>query len=104
MEPKCLSIPFTSRAPLVINSVNDLPPQKLMNQLPKGTTIVPILAMSDKTSVTRMTGGLEMHPLFLSISNIDFHIRMAATSHAWQYVAFMLIPKFETHSDYQSIL
>jgi len=51
-----------------------------------------------------MTGSLEMHPLFLSIGNINSHIRMAATSHAWQCVAFMPIPKFETHPDYQSIL
>jgi len=45
--------------------------------------IVPILAASDKTPMMRMTGGLEMHPLFISISNIPGHVHMAATSHTW---------------------
>ncbi|KAH7903179.1 hypothetical protein BJ138DRAFT_1021044, partial [Hygrophoropsis aurantiaca] len=76
----------------------------ILSNLPKGSTLVPILAASDKTPVTRMTGGLEMHPLFISIGNIASHIRMAATSHAWRCVAFMPIPKFEVHSEYQTIL
>ncbi|KAG2036691.1 hypothetical protein BDR03DRAFT_934343 [Suillus americanus] len=74
------------------------------DQLPKGATIMPIIAASDKTPVTRQMGGLEMHPLFLTISNIDSDIRMKATSHAWQYVAYIPIPKFETRSDYHTIL
>ncbi|KAH7904286.1 hypothetical protein BJ138DRAFT_1239251, partial [Hygrophoropsis aurantiaca] len=76
----------------------------LQNQLPEGATIVPIIAASDKTPVTRHTGGLEMHPLFLTIGNIDSDVRMKATAHAWRCVAFMPIPKFDTHNDYQSIL
>ena len=51
-----------------------------------------------------MTGGLEMHPLFISIGNIASDVRMAATSHAWRCVAFMPIPKFEVHPDFQTIL
>ncbi|KIM60591.1 hypothetical protein SCLCIDRAFT_94466, partial [Scleroderma citrinum Foug A] len=74
------------------------------DQLPSGAMLVPILAASDKTPITRMTGGLEMHPLFISIGNIDSQVHMAATSHAWQCVAFMPIPKFEVHSYYQTIL
>lgn len=66
--------------------------------------LVPIFAVSDKTPITRMTGGLKMHPLFISIGNIGSQVRMAVTSHAWQCVAFMPIPKFEVHSDYQTIL
>ncbi|KAG2352440.1 hypothetical protein BDR07DRAFT_1384263 [Suillus spraguei] len=52
----------------------------------------------------RQTGGLEMHPLFLTIGNINSDIRMKATSHAWRCVAYIPIPKFETHSDYHTIL
>ncbi|KAG2036264.1 hypothetical protein BDR03DRAFT_1056640 [Suillus americanus] len=76
----------------------------LHDQLPEGATIMPIIAASDKTPVTRQTGGLEMHPLFLTISNINSDIRMKATSHAWRCVAYIPIPKFETHSDYHTIL
>ncbi|KAG2359553.1 hypothetical protein BDR07DRAFT_1452327 [Suillus spraguei] len=70
------------------------------DQLPEGATIMPIIAASDKTPVTRQMGGLEMHPLFLTISNIDSDIRMKATSHAWQCVVYIPIPKFETHPNY----
>ncbi|KAI6143658.1 hypothetical protein BKA82DRAFT_28542, partial [Pisolithus tinctorius] len=62
---------------------------RIQDSLPEGATIVPILAASDKTPVTRMTGGLEMHPLLISIGNIPGNIRMAATSHSWRCVAFM---------------
>lgn len=74
------------------------------NSLPHGATLIPIIAASDKTPVTRQTGGLEMHPLFLTIGNIDSDVRMKATAHAWRCVAFMPIVKFETHPDYQTIL
>ncbi|KAG1797206.1 uncharacterized protein BJ212DRAFT_1450508 [Suillus subaureus] len=78
---------------------------EIQDQLPKGTTIVPIVIASDKTPVTRYTGGLEMHPIFVSIANIQSDVQMRATSHAWRCVGFMLIPKFaDVHSDYQTIL
>ncbi|KAL4062740.1 hypothetical protein J3A83DRAFT_4363134 [Scleroderma citrinum] len=76
----------------------------IQDSLPLGATIIPILAASDKTPVMRMTGGLEMHPLFISIGNIPGHICMAATSHAWQCVVFMPIPKFNTPKACQLIL
>ncbi|KAG2347324.1 hypothetical protein BDR05DRAFT_1040781 [Suillus weaverae] len=74
------------------------------NQLPEGATIVPIIAASDKTPVTRHTGGLEMHPLFLTIGNIQADIRMKVTSHAWRCTAFMPIPTFIVNSDFQTLL
>ena len=72
--------------------------------LPEGATIVPIMAASDKTPVTTHSDGLEMHPLFLTIGNIRSDVRMKANSHAWSLVAFMPIPKFKAHPDYQTIL
>ncbi|KAG1897870.1 uncharacterized protein F5891DRAFT_1129793 [Suillus fuscotomentosus] len=78
---------------------------EIQDQLPKGATIVPIIIASDKTPVTRHTGGLEMHPIFVSIANIQSDVRMRATSHAWRCVSFMPIPKFvDVHADYQTIL
>ncbi|KAG1870011.1 hypothetical protein F4604DRAFT_1881348 [Suillus subluteus] len=77
---------------------------KIQDQLPEGATIVPIIAASDKTPVTRHTGGLEMHPLFLTIGNIQADVHMKATSHAWRCTAFMPIPTFIVNSDFQSLL
>ncbi|KAG2136941.1 uncharacterized protein EDB93DRAFT_1242301 [Suillus bovinus] len=66
---------------------------------------IPIIIASDKTPVTQHTGGLEKHPIFVSLANIQSDVWMRATSHAWQCVGFMPIPKFsDVHSDYQTIL
>jgi len=45
-----------------------------------------------------------MHPVFITIGNIDSDVRMKATSRAWRCVAYMPIPKFRVHPDYQGIL
>ncbi|KAI5999784.1 hypothetical protein F5J12DRAFT_906677 [Pisolithus orientalis] len=76
----------------------------IQDSLLEGATIIPILATSDKTPVTRMTRGLEMHPLLISISNIPGNIHMAATSHSWQCVMLMPIPKFDVPKGIQTIL
>ncbi|KAG0692408.1 hypothetical protein DFH29DRAFT_992564 [Suillus ampliporus] len=57
---------------------------KIQDYLPFGATQVPIILGSDKTHVTQITGGLEMHLVFITIGNID--------------------SEFHMHSDYQSIL
>ncbi|KAG1905852.1 uncharacterized protein F5891DRAFT_975993 [Suillus fuscotomentosus] len=69
-----------------------------------GATQVPIILGSDKTPVTRTTGGLEMHPLFITIGNLDSEVRSKATLRAWHCIAYMPIANFCVHPDYQSIL
>ena len=73
------------------------------NHLPPGTTIIPIILTSDKTPVTRQTGGLEMHLVFMLIGNIQSDVRMQAMSHAWRCIAFIPTPEFEVHPDYQTV-
>ncbi|KAG1809639.1 uncharacterized protein BJ212DRAFT_1279338, partial [Suillus subaureus] len=78
---------------------------EIQDQLPKGATIIPIIIASDKMPMMQHTGGLKMHPIFVSIANIQSNVQMRATSHAWQCVSFMPIPKFtDVHADYQTIL
>ncbi|KAH7919080.1 hypothetical protein BV22DRAFT_1108185 [Leucogyrophana mollusca] len=55
----------------------------IQNALPEGATIVPIIAASDKTPVTRHTGNLELHPIFITLGNIQADVQMRATSHTW---------------------
>ncbi|KAG1895057.1 uncharacterized protein F5891DRAFT_960655 [Suillus fuscotomentosus] len=78
--------------------------QPHVDYLPVGATQVPIILGSDKTPVTRITGGLEMHPLFITIGNIDSEVRSKATLRAWRCIAYMPVSKFRVHSDYQTIL
>ncbi|KAG1780065.1 hypothetical protein EV702DRAFT_1178226 [Suillus placidus] len=77
---------------------------KIQDYLPVGATQVPIILGSDKTHVTRITGGLKMHPIFITIGNIDSEVRSKATLRAWRCIAYMPITKFHVHPDYQSIL
>ncbi|KAG1884265.1 hypothetical protein F4604DRAFT_1978027 [Suillus subluteus] len=76
----------------------------IQDQLPPGATIVLIVLASDKTPVTRQSGGLEMHPMFLTTANIRSDIRMKATAHAWSCIAYMPIPQFVCHPDFCSLL
>ncbi|EGO00288.1 hypothetical protein SERLA73DRAFT_38065, partial [Serpula lacrymans var. lacrymans S7.3] len=73
-------------------------------RLPVGATLVGIIGASDKTMVTRGTGGLEMHPIFFTIGNINSQVRMKATSHAWICAGFLPIPKFNRNSDIATLL
>jgi len=51
-----------------------------------------------------MTGDLEMHPLFLTIANINSQVRMKTTSHAWSCIIYTPSPEFIVHPDFQSVL
>ncbi|KAG2148850.1 hypothetical protein DEU56DRAFT_909164 [Suillus clintonianus] len=77
---------------------------KIQDHLPIGATQVPIILGSDKTPITQITGGLEMHPIFVTLGNINSEVRSKATLRAWRCVAYMPISKFRVHPDYQSIL
>ncbi|KAG1781688.1 hypothetical protein EV702DRAFT_1177394 [Suillus placidus] len=77
---------------------------KIQDHLPLGATQVPIILGSDKTPITRLAGGIEMHPVFLTIGNIDSEVRSKATLRAWRCVAYIPVVKFHVHPDYQSIL
>ncbi|KAG1843883.1 hypothetical protein F4604DRAFT_1884546 [Suillus subluteus] len=77
---------------------------KIQDCLPLGAMQVPIILGSDKTPVTRTTGGLEMHPIFITIGNLDSEVRSKATLRAWRCIAYMPIAKFCVHPDYQTIL
>ncbi|EGO18433.1 hypothetical protein SERLADRAFT_444104 [Serpula lacrymans var. lacrymans S7.9] len=73
-------------------------------ELPFGATLLGMIGASDKTVVTRGTGGLEMHPIFLTLANIHSEVRMKATSHAWLCAGFLSIPKFDCSHDLQTLL
>ncbi|KIO06619.1 hypothetical protein M404DRAFT_138348 [Pisolithus tinctorius Marx 270] len=77
---------------------------RIQDQLPEGATIIPVVLASDKAPVTRMTGDIKMHPLFLTIANINSEVRMKVTSHAWSCIAYTPSPEFIAHSEFRSVL
>ncbi|KAF9228953.1 hypothetical protein BS17DRAFT_792931 [Gyrodon lividus] len=76
----------------------------IQDQLIEGATIIPIIIGSDKTPVTKHTGRLEMHTIFVTIGSIQSDVWMQVTSHAWRCIAFMPIPSFDVHPDFQTLL
>lgn len=56
--------------------------------------MVGVIGTSDKTALTVGTGNREMHPVFLSIANIDPSVRMKTTSSSFVLAAYLPIPKF----------
>ncbi|KAI6105041.1 hypothetical protein EDD16DRAFT_1524393 [Pisolithus croceorrhizus] len=74
------------------------------DQLPTSAAIIPIVLASDKAPITGMTGDIEMHPLFLTITNIDLRVHMKVTSHAWVCIVYMLAPDFIMNSEVHLVL
>ena len=51
--------------------------------MPQGHTMIGVIGASDKTPLTIGSGNKEMHPVLLSLANIDAGVRMKATSHSF---------------------
>ncbi|KAH9920739.1 uncharacterized protein B0H18DRAFT_880772, partial [Fomitopsis serialis] len=74
------------------------------NKLPLGATVSPIQFGSDKLSVTSNTGDIEMHPLLMTLATIPSAIRSNLSNNAWMCVAYLPVPKFDVHHDYNGVL
>jgi len=73
--------------------------------LAEGNCFLGIILASDKTPLTIGTGGKEMHPILLSLANIDAGVRMKLTSRAFALIGYLPIPKFRSVTTHeQSIL
>ena len=45
-----------------------------------------------------------MHPVFITIGNIQSDVRMQATSYAWRCIGYIPTPEFNVHPDFQTLL
>ena len=61
-----------------------------------GSMFTPIILGSDVTTVSIGTGHNQYYPLYVSISNVQNHVRRAHHN-AVSVVAFLAIPKGEFH-------
>ncbi|KAG1759770.1 hypothetical protein EDD22DRAFT_955544 [Suillus occidentalis] len=57
-----------------------------------GTTFVPVILRSDKTTISVGTGNNEYHPLYLSIGNVHNNVRRAHRN-AVAVIGFLTMPK-----------
>lgn len=49
---------------------------------------------SDKTNISRMTGGRVAHPVLISLANISMDIRNKSSNHAFLLLALLPVPKY----------
>ena len=61
----------------------------------RGAMLVPIILGSDKTTVSVATGQNEFYPLYLSIGNVQNHVRCADRD-AVVFIGFFPISKGES--------
>ncbi|KAF8460148.1 hypothetical protein BDZ91DRAFT_785483 [Kalaharituber pfeilii] len=67
---------------------------KTQEELPVGSTLVPILLASDGTHLTNYSGDKKIWPVYMSIGNITSSVRNTPSMHAWIPIAMPpTIPK-----------
>ncbi|KAF8427191.1 hypothetical protein BGX38DRAFT_1082155, partial [Terfezia claveryi] len=54
-----------------------------------GTTLVPVLFVSNAIHLTNFSGNGKVWPIYMSIGNIKSRFRNKLTSHAWIVVALL---------------
>ena len=60
------------------------------DQIPNGVTLLGVVLSSDKTNISVMTGNRMVHPLLISLANIDPDIHSKGSLHV--HVLLALIP------------
>ncbi|KAF8212909.1 hypothetical protein K438DRAFT_1751323 [Mycena galopus ATCC 62051] len=62
--------------------------------LPDGATLIGTIATSDKTTISVQNGDRVVHPLLVSLANIQMGFLMKALNHAFMMTALIPVPKF----------
>jgi hypothetical protein len=65
-------------------------------QLPRGSTVVPLIFSSDETHLTQFSGDQKAWPVYMTVGNIHSQLRMRPTSRVQMLVALLPVPpKFQ---------
>ncbi|KAJ7128227.1 hypothetical protein C8R43DRAFT_897203 [Mycena crocata] len=67
---------------------------ELQDKMLKEATLLGTILSSDKTTITRMTGGRCAHPVLISLANINMEYRMKASHHSFMLLYLFPIPIF----------
>lgn len=61
----------------------------LQGKLPIGATAVPIIISTDKTELSQFTGDATAYPVYMTIGNIDCHVRRQPSRHAQILIGYL---------------
>ncbi|KAF8129620.1 hypothetical protein EV363DRAFT_1399916 [Boletus edulis] len=67
---------------------------EMQSQIPAGGTLCGIILSLDKTNVTKISSGRVVHPLLISLANINMGVRNKGSSHSFLLLALLLIAQF----------
>ncbi|KAF8553694.1 hypothetical protein OG21DRAFT_1485200 [Imleria badia] len=67
---------------------------EMQSQIPAGGTLCGVILSSDKTNVTKISGGRVAHPLLISLANINMGVRNKGSSHGFLLLALLPIAQF----------
>ncbi|KAG8794412.1 hypothetical protein FRC12_024650 [Ceratobasidium sp. 428] len=68
---------------------------RIQQQLPPGSTIIPIVLSSDSTQLTNFSGAKSAWPVYITLGNIPKSIRAKINSYSSLLLAYLPIPKFD---------
>ncbi|KAG8747275.1 hypothetical protein FRC12_014116 [Ceratobasidium sp. 428] len=68
---------------------------RIQQQLPPGSTIIPIVLSSDSTQLTNFSGGKSAWPVYITLRNIPKSIRAKINSYSSLLLAYLPVPKFD---------
>ncbi|KAJ7205310.1 hypothetical protein GGX14DRAFT_569060 [Mycena pura] len=77
---------------------------QMQTALPMGSTLLGVIASSDKTNISVMNGDRVAHPFLLSLANIEMDHLMKASNNALLMTALLPVPKFLCNKDIRGVL
>lgn len=68
-------------------------------KLPPGATVSPVILASDKTNLTVLRGDQTAWPVYLTVWNVDKHIRRRPSAHAFVLLGYIPVAKLACFDD-----
>ncbi|KAF7314019.1 RPN1-RPN2-N domain-containing protein [Mycena chlorophos] len=76
----------------------------MQHAIPRGRTVLGVVASSDKTNISVMNGDRVAHPFLLSLANIQMDVATKASNNAFLMAALLPVPRFLCDKKLRSVM